>query len=120
MLDMFPRFVFILLVVSLLGAAQPRPVPTQTRPQQQTPPPPRVPAQPVDAADMPAPVNSPAKMLKYQHEEVKKDMEKLAKLVTEVQEELDKGGENVLSLNTLKKLEEVEKLSRKVRGRIKQ
>lgn len=79
-----------------------------------------MPAQPTDPGDVPAPANSPAKMLKYQHEEVKKDMEKLAKLVTEVQEDLDKDGENVLSLNTLKKLEEVEKLSRKVRTRLKQ
>lgn len=66
------------------------------------------------------PLTSPAKMLKYQHEEVKKDVDKLVKLVAEVQDEVDKAGENVLSLNTLKKLEEVEKLTKKVRNRLKQ
>lgn len=66
------------------------------------------------------PLTSPAKLLKYQHEEVKKDVDKLVKLVAEVQDEVDKAGENVLPLNTLKKLEEVEKLTKKVRNRIKQ
>ena len=41
-------------------------------------------------------------------------------VATEVEEELEKNGENVLPLNTLKKLEEIEKLARKIRDRVKQ
>jgi hypothetical protein len=63
---------------------------------------------------------TPAKLLKYQHEETLKDIEKLSKLVGEIQEDVEKQGENVLSLNTLKKLDDVERLTRKIRGRLKQ
>ncbi len=66
------------------------------------------------------PANSPSKLLKHQHEEVKKMSGRLAELATEVEEELEKHGENVLPLSTLKKLEEIEKLARKMRGRLKQ
>ena len=66
------------------------------------------------------PANSPSKLLKHQHEEVKKMSGRLTELATEVEEELEKNGENVLPLSTLKKLEEIEKLARKMRGRLKQ
>jgi hypothetical protein len=67
-----------------------------------------------------APLTSPSRLLKQQHEELKKLASKLTELSTQVEEELDRSGENVLPLNTLKKLEEVEKLARKMRTRIKQ
>ncbi len=66
------------------------------------------------------PPTSPSKMLKQQHEELKKLSSKLTDLANQVEEDLDKSGENVLPLNTLKKLEEIEKLARKMRTRIKQ
>jgi len=67
-----------------------------------------------------SPAESAAKLLKYQHEEIRKLSSRLAELATEVEADLDKGGENVLPLGTLKKLEEIEKLARKIRDRIKQ
>ena len=76
---------------------------------------------PLDSVDDgPNVPNSPAKLLKYQHEETLKDLEKLVKLTTDIQEEVQKAGENVLPLTTLKKLDDVEKLTRKIRGRLKQ
>jgi len=104
----------VLLLAAVLLAQQ-----QQTRP---VPSPPRINTlpQPIEQEKSDLPMTSPAKLLKYQHEETKKDVDKLVKLVAEVQEEVDKAGENVLPLNTLKKLEEVEKLSKKVRNRIKQ
>jgi ABC-type transporter Mla subunit MlaD len=66
------------------------------------------------------PPPSPSKMLKQQHDELKKLSSKLTELANQVEEDLDKGGENVLPLNTLKKLDEIEKLARKMRSRIKQ
>ncbi len=102
--------IFILLASNLLLAQgrAPSPIRRQSSPEIEKP------------SDALPPLNSPSKLLKYQHEEVKKDMEKLSKLVAEVQTELDKAGENVLSLNTLRKLEDVEKLAHKIRDRIRQ
>ena len=93
-------------------------------PQTQTPRPPATPRQapPVESEkpESNLPPESAAKMLKLQHDEVKKEVDKLVKLVTEVQEEVEKAGENVLPLSTLKKLDEVVKQARKVRTRLKQ
>jgi hypothetical protein len=75
---------------------------------------------PPDASDEPGAPPTAAKLLKYQHEETLKDIDKLVKLSAEVKEEVEKGGENVLPLATLKKLEDIERLSRKIRGRLKQ
>ncbi len=68
----------------------------------------------------PFPPPPSAELLKHQHEQTKKLSARLAKLAAEVDEELNESGENVLPLRTLKKLKEIEKLARKVRGRIKQ
>lgn len=104
----------VVLLAAVLVAQQPRPVSPPTVPRTNTLP------QPIELEKSDVPMTSPAKLLKYQHEETKRDVDKLVKLVSEVQGEVDKAGENVLPLNTLKKLEEVEKLSKKVRNRIKQ
>ncbi len=61
-----------------------------------------------------------SKLLKHQHEEVRKMAARLVELSGEVEDDLQKQGENVLPLNTLKKLDEIEKLARKIRDRIKQ
>lgn len=75
---------------------------------------------PVTNPTEPRAADSAAKLLKHQHEEIKKLSARMTELANEVEEELDKSGENVLPLGTLKKLEEIEKLARKIRGRIKQ
>jgi hypothetical protein len=103
------------LLCSLLSAQeaqQPRPAspPPQTTRKQP----------PTDADDSPSSPMTPAKMLKYQHDDAMKDIDKLVKLVGEVQDEIEKAGENVLPLSSLKKLEEVERLSRRIRNKIKQ
>ncbi len=68
----------------------------------------------------PFPPPPSAELLKHQHEQTKKLSARLAKLAAEVDEELNESGENILPLRTLKKLKEIEKLARKVGGRIKQ
>ncbi len=110
---MASKVLLVFLLASWFAVAQTRPVPPPPRSN-------RIPPEVDRNMDIPTPLNSPAKLLKQQHEEVKKDMEKLSKLVEEIQEELEKAGENVLPLNSLKKLEEVERLARKVRSRLKQ
>ncbi|MFZ0317804.1 MAG: hypothetical protein WAL56_01655 [Candidatus Sulfotelmatobacter sp.] len=50
---------------------------------------------------------------------LKADTDKLMKLATELKESVDKSNENVLSLDVLKKAEEIEKLAHSVREKMK-
>jgi hypothetical protein len=70
--------------------------------------------------DSPNAPTTPAKLLKWEYEATLKDIDKLVKLSSEIREDMEKAGENVLPLATLKKLDELERLTRKIRGRIKQ
>jgi hypothetical protein len=51
--------------------------------------------------------------------ELKRDTEKLLKLSTELKDYVDKTNENVLSLEVLKKAEEIEKLAHSVRTKMR-
>jgi hypothetical protein len=51
--------------------------------------------------------------------ELKRDTEKLLKLATELKEHVDKTNENTLSLDVIKKAEEIEKLARSVKDKMK-
>jgi hypothetical protein len=50
---------------------------------------------------------------------LKRDSEKLLELATELKQYVDKSGENVLSMDVIKKCDEIEKLSKSVRGKMK-
>jgi hypothetical protein len=51
--------------------------------------------------------------------QLKRDTEKLLKLATELKQYVDKSNENVLSLDVVKKAEEIEKLAHSVREKMK-
>jgi oligoribonuclease NrnB/cAMP/cGMP phosphodiesterase (DHH superfamily) len=51
--------------------------------------------------------------------QLKNDTEKLLKLSQELKDYVDKSNENMLSLNVLKKAEEIEKLARSVKDKMK-
>jgi hypothetical protein len=51
--------------------------------------------------------------------ELKRDAEKLLKLSTELKEYVDKSNENVLSLDVIKKAEEIERLARSVKTKMR-
>ena len=51
--------------------------------------------------------------------QLKRDTEHLLKLATELQEYVDKSNENILSLNVVKKAEEIEKLAHSVKEKMK-
>ena|SRR5438067_1872306 len=52
-------------------------------------------------------------------EDIKRDTDKLLKLATELKDNVDKTTENVLSLEVIKKAEEIEKLAKSVRDKMK-
>ena len=53
------------------------------------------------------------------HAEIKRDTERLLKLATELQQYVDKTNEHVLSLEVIKKADEIEKLAHSVREKMK-
>jgi hypothetical protein len=58
-------------------------------------------------------------MLKLDHKKNLEDAAALVKLSGEVSEDLEKDDRYVVSLKTLKKLDEIEKLTKAIRGRLK-
>jgi hypothetical protein len=58
-------------------------------------------------------------ILKLDHKKNLEDAAALAKLAEEVSEDLEKDDRYVVSLKTLKKLDDIEKLSKSIRGRLK-
>jgi hypothetical protein len=58
-------------------------------------------------------------ILKEDHKQNLKDLEQMRSLVSAVEDELKKNDRHVLSIRALKNLEEVEKVSRRVRQRMK-
>ena len=50
---------------------------------------------------------------------IKRDTDKLLKLSVELKDQVDKADENVLSLDVIKKAEEIEKLARSVKEKMK-
>ena len=51
--------------------------------------------------------------------DLKRDTEKLLKLATELKDSVDKSSESMLSLDVIKKAEEIEKLARSVKDKMK-
>jgi hypothetical protein len=57
---------------------------------------------------------------KARFESLKRDTDKLLELATELKQDVDRSDENVLSLDVIKKAEEIEKLAKQVKGKMKQ
>ena len=58
-------------------------------------------------------------ILKADHEKSLKDADELVRLSEELKSDLEKNDRHVLSVNTLKKLDDIEKVTRRIRGRMK-
>jgi len=56
---------------------------------------------------------------KQAHEEALKEVESLIQLAEDLRDELKRSGEFVVALSSLKKTEEIEKLARRIRGKLK-
>ena len=74
-----------------------------------------------DPMSQPAPDRSlNRKMLKASYEQLQKDVERMAELANDLKEQVTKtDDEDVLSLSGVKKAEEIEKLAKKIQGRMK-
>jgi len=59
------------------------------------------------------------KLNQQRHENLKRDTEKLVKLSNELKEYVDKSNQNVLSVDVIKKAEEIEKLAHSVKEKMK-
>jgi hypothetical protein len=58
-------------------------------------------------------------ILKADHEASLKDVDTMRKLIEDVKIDMEKNDRHVLSVGTLKKLDDIEKLSKRIRGRMK-
>ena len=59
------------------------------------------------------------KLNQQRHDNLKKDTDKLLQLATQLKQEVDKSSENTLSVDVIKKCEEIEKLAHNVRQKMK-
>lgn len=58
-------------------------------------------------------------ILKADYEQSLRDADRLIKLSEELKADLEKHGRHVLSVGTLRKVEEIERLARRIRGRLR-
>lgn len=59
------------------------------------------------------------KMNKQRHENLKRDTDKLLELATQLKQYVDKSNENTLSVDVIKKADEIDKLARSVRDKMR-
>ncbi|MBI4464946.1 MAG: hypothetical protein HY647_09605 [Acidobacteria bacterium] len=59
------------------------------------------------------------RLIRASYEQLQKDAAHLVELANSLQEEISKADEDVLPLSGIKKAEEIEKLAKKIQGRIK-
>src|SRR5215467_4056165 len=59
------------------------------------------------------------KQNEHRQQDIKKDTDKLLELATELKQYVDKSNENILSMDVVKKAEQIEKLAHSVREKMK-
>jgi hypothetical protein len=81
----------------------------------------RPPAFPADAEDpkLPNGKSQRQEILKAEHKKSIEDAQEMAKLAAEVQTDLEKGDANIVSLKMMKQLDEIDKLAKRIQGRLK-
>lgn len=74
---------------------------------------------PVDDPKLPNGKSQKEEILRSDHEQSLEDAAELSKLVEELKIELEKNDRHVVSLSSLKKLDTIEKLTKRIRSRLK-
>lgn len=104
------RGTLVLLLAALVALGQ-------RGPDTQSPPAPAAPGS--DDVRLPSGKMQRDEILKAEHEQNVKDAAQLAELAQQLQEDLEKQDRFVLSMNTLKKTEDIEKLAKRIRNRLR-
>lgn len=109
-------------VATAVGAAQnttPQPTPMPRSPTTWGPDPP-FPRTPAPFPSDPPVKPDPKQVLKANQEDIKKDVDRLSELVSELRKGLDDSDtKDVLSLDVIHKTEEIEKLAKQIRGLVR-
>ena len=115
-MDQTRRSALFLLAASPLAAAQPPDFPDEP-PQENR----RKPFPGHDEADPKLPNGKSQKdaIAQLQHEQALKAASDMIELAQQVKDELQKAGNYIVPVSTIKKTEEIEKLARKIRGKLK-
>jgi hypothetical protein len=79
----------------------------------------QVPAQQPDEQEIKMQREQAKKLNKQRQEALKRDTDKLLKLSTELKEYVDRSNEHLLSLDVIKKADEIEKLAHSVKEKMK-
>ena len=107
-----PKAVVLLLLISAAHGFAQGDMPIPQGPQQQR-----------EQKDDPLTAEQKRDIAKQQNlqrqQELKKDTDKLLELATELKQYVDKSNENVLSMDVVKKAEQIEKLAKAVREKMK-
>ena len=80
---------------------------------------PPIPPNPDEDARLPNGKSQKNAIAKQNHEEALKDAENLVNTSQELRDELKRAGSYVIPVGSVKKTEEIEKLARRIRGRLK-
>lgn len=112
----FYEWIFLLCLLAIPGMAQ-NPVPAQQRPVH----PRDISVPPADGDDAREQLehDMAKKAVKERVAALKTDTDKLLKLSVELKQYVDKSDENVLSLDVIKKADEIEKLAKSVKDKMK-
>ena len=78
-----------------------------------------IPPNPNEDAKLPNGKSQKDAIAKQEHQQALKDVNELIGVAQQLREELQKSGEHVVSVASVKKTEEIERLARKIRGRLK-
>ncbi|MBV9302530.1 MAG: hypothetical protein JOY62_16815 [Acidobacteriaceae bacterium] len=107
------RFALLSLIASPLLRAKGQ---EQQNPSRQLP----VPPSPEEDRKLPNGKSQNDAIAKAAHEQALKDTKELITVAEQLQDELQKAGSYVVPVSSLKKTEEIEKLARRIRGRLKE
>ena len=109
------RLTIILLIAAFLAV----PVRSQVNPQKASPPYGAPPGNPEDEARYRLEKDMEKRRNLARQEQIKRDSDKLLQLATELKSYVDKSNENVLSMEVVKKAEEIEKYAHSVKEKMK-
>lgn len=78
-----------------------------------------IPSNPNEDTKLPNGKSQKDAIAKEDHEQALKDVNDLIAIAQQLRDDLEKSGEHVVSVSSLKKTDEIERLARKIRGRLK-